>query len=216
MAKQKTNIFITLVLVLLIIAAVTAWITHDKAQESDPDNTAAPENSSEVIVTTAEPLETSSPAAPTAVPETAAPQPTATPAPTPQGDGRVNQSGSFRSDTGTKLNTIIEWKAVSIDEHNLSVTVNVYVQSYSLEIGSRAGSTIYVNGNGYSFRSSPITHTDNNNLQKTQITTVTVTVPAEAGSTVNIPISVDWYYHGQYSGEDIEHIIAESIATVNA
>lgn len=214
MAKQKTHIFIALVLVLLIIAAVTAWITHDKSQESDPDTTAAPVSSSEVIVTTAEPIQTASPINPTGAPET--PKPTETPAPAPQGDGRVNQSGSFASDTGTKLNTIVEWKAVSTDEHNLSVTVNVYVQSYSLEIGRRTGSTIYVNGNGYSFTSNPVTHTDNNRLETTQITTVTVNVPAEAGTTVNIPISVDWFYNGQYSGKDIERVVAESVITVNA
>lgn len=211
MAKQKTHIFIALVLVLLIIAAVTAWITHDKSADNENgEATPAPVSSSEVIVTTAEPIETASP---TGAPET--PKPTETAQPQPHGDGRVSESGSFSSNTGTKLNLVVDWSVISLDEHNLSVTVNIYVQSYSLEIGGRTG-TIYVNGNGYSFTSNPVTHTSNDSLQKTQITTVTVTVPADAGSSINIPISVDWNYRGQYSGEDIDHIPAESIITINA
>ncbi len=216
MAKQKTHIFIALVLVLLIIAAVTAWITHDKANDQNAaDNTPAPVNSSEVIVTTAEPLETPSPIEPSDAPET--PKPTESVQPVePQGDGRVNQSGSFVSDTGTNLNLVVDWKAVSVDSHTLSVTVNVYVRSYSLDIGKRTGNSIYVNGNGYNFVSPAVTHTNDNSLSKTMITTVTVSVPAEAGSTVSIPVSVDWNYRGSYSGEELEQITAESIITINA
>ncbi len=215
MAKQKTHIFIALVLVLLIIAAVTAWITHDRADDQNAaDNTPAPVNSSEVIVTTAEPLETPVPIEPSDVPET--PRPTESQPVEPQGDGRVNQSGSFTSDTGTSLNLVVDWKAVSVDSNTLSVTVNVYVRSYSLDIGKRSGNSIYVNGSGYNFVSPAVTHTNDNSLSKTMITTVTVSVPAEAGSTVNIPVSIDWNYRGSYSGEELEHITAESIITINA
>ena len=216
MAKQKTHIFIALVLVLLIIAAVTAWVTHD-----DTDTPDDPAEETPVPVTTATPMEptetpeqTPTPVEPTDAPET--PAPTATPEPEPEGDRRLNETGSFKSDTGTNLNLNVEYIITSKNDSTLSVRVNVYVASYSLEIGSRSGNTIYVNGQGYNFVSNPINHTDNNKLQKTMITTVTVDVPAAIGETVNIPISVDWHYRGAYSGQEIEHIAAESTVTVNA
>lgn len=217
MAKQKTHIFIALVLVLLIIAAVTAWLTHDNSDPGNDDPVQTP-----VPVTTAVPMEPTDTPVTTATPAEPTPAPTQTPAeptPTPDephGTRVLNQSGSFKSDTGTKLNLVVEYLITSKNDSTLSVRVNVYVESYSLDIGSRSGNTIYVNGQGYNFVSNPVKHTSNDSLQKTLITTAMVDVPAEIGETVNIPISVDWHYRGAYSGQEIEHIPAETSVTVNA
>jgi len=213
MEKQKTSIFIALVLVLLIIAAVVAWITHDSSDEPEDSPSPLPTATSEVVVTTEEPTATPTPA-PTATPT---PTPTPTPAPTaPSGDGRVNQSGSFSSSTGTNLNILVNWKAVSLNDSTLALTVEVYVQSYSLDIGQRSGNSIYINSKGYSFVSSPVCHTNDNSLTRTLITSMTVEVPASAGSTVSIPVSVDWNYRGVYSGQEIEHITAETTLSITA
>lgn len=213
MAKQKLHVFIALVLIILIIAAVTAWLFHDKTEPVEPVETPVPVTTAEPIEPTDTPVTTAEPIEPTPTPE---PEPTATPEPEPHGTRTLNQSGSFKSDTGTKLNLIVDYAVTSKDDSTLSVKVNVYVESYSLEIGSRSGNTIFVNGQGYGFVSNPINHTDNNKTQKTLITTVTIDVPAAIGETVNIPISVDWNYRGSYSGQEIEHILAEGTVTVNA
>lgn len=216
MTKQKTHVFIALVLVLLIIAAVIAWLTHDNTdQPQEPDVTSAPVET-EVPVTTAVPLEPTKTPEATAMPaETSSPEPVVTEAPQPAGQRTMNQSGSFKSDTGTKLNLIAEYNITSKNDSTLYVRVNIYVESYSLEIGSRTG-TIYVNGQGYRFTSNPINHTDNNKLQKTMITTALVEVPAEIGDVLQMPISIDWNYRGSYSGQEIEHIPMETTVTVNA
>ena len=217
MTKQKTHVFIALVLVLLIIAAVIAWLTHDNSEQSqEPDVTSAPVET-EVPVTTAVPLEPTKTPEATAMPVTTETpdEPIVTEAPQSEGQRTMNQSGSFKSDTGTKLNLIAEYNITSKNDSTLYVRVNIYVESYSLEIGARTG-TIYVNGQGYSFRSNSINHTDDNKLQKTMITTALVEVPAEIGDVLQMPISIDWNYRGSYSGKEIEHIPMETTVTVNA
>lgn len=213
MAKQKTHIFIALVLVLLIIAAVTAWLTSSPSQEEpETDETPAPVSSETPVEPTDTPISTAVPVEPTTAPET--PAPAESEIPEPQGTRTLNQSGSFASDTGTNLNIIAEYSITSKDDSTLYVRINVFVNSYSVNIGQRSG-TISVNGQPYSFTSSSISYSGDS-MKKTQITTALVEVPAEIGETLEIPISVDWNYRGAYSGQEIEHIPAETVVTVNA
>lgn len=208
MDKHRTNIFISLVLVLLIIAAISAWATGSSIKRNAPSVSEKPEtsdNASPTVTPTPQPT-----AEPTATP---APE---TPAPTiePVGNTRtVDESGSFSSNTGTKLNMVANWSVTSANDSELTLKLDLVLNSYTLSVGPHNG-VVTVNGVDYSFTSPGISYKNEQYMNSAPMTSLTVTVPAPLGETVSIPVAVSWDFYGTYGGKDISKITASDTISV--
>lgn len=222
MDKHRSNVFIALVLVLLIIAAILAWTTGSKILSGAPvtANDNAKPVSTKVVPSAA--VETSLPSkapAETSTPEpTATPKPSATPKPTatPKPEARtLDKTGSISSQTGANINMRVDWHITSANSKELTLDVEVYIVSYAINAGQHNGS-IRLYGKEYTFVSDPIRIDDNSKKHETLIYDATVTVPAEAGETVAVPISAKWDFDGVYGGKQIGRITAEAALTVKA
>ena len=153
---------------------------------------------------TAEPAPVQTPE-PTAVPiPEATPQPvqpTAAPAPAPSQAGKLIASGSFRSDTGTYLNLIADWKEETINDNSFKLTVVLSLESYSLDVGERRSNTLTFNGKEYSFITDPIEIEEG--FTKTQIYVWSQELPL---SELEFDLNVSWNFRGSYSGKELETV----------
>ena len=205
MNKHRTNVFISLVLVLLIIAAVSAWATGSSILSSAPSVSEKPEVSDNAVAAV-----TPTPQ-PTAVPSA---QPTPTPEPTPVGSTRtLSESGSFSSNTGTKLNMQVNWSVTSANDKELTLQLDLVLYSYTLSVGPHNG-VVRVNGTDHIFTSPGISYKNEKYMNAAPLTSITVTVPAELGETVSIPVEASWDFYGTYGGKDIGRITAAETITI--
>ena len=160
---------------------------------------------------TAEPIPEATPeptpeATATPLPETTpAPAPETTPTPTPAPPTNTPgtlASGSFRSDTGTALNLVADWQAVSASDTTAKLTITLSLESYSLDIGERRGNLLTFNGQEYYFLTDPIEITGGD-FVKTQIYVWSQEVPL---SQLSFELSVRWNLLGSYSKQEMEAI----------
>ncbi len=214
MDKHRVNIFIALVLVLIIIAAVSAWLTGDSIKDTVPSETADP-----------------SPAVTPSVISTPTPEPEQSPAvsPSAQPDGddnngdnnddngsepapsgitrSINQSGSFESNTGTKMIMYVNWTAVSENSETVTLSFNIVLSTYTLSVGPHNG-IITVNGVDYKFTSPGISYRSEKVRNEASLAAVTATVTVPAGQAASIPVSASWDFFGTYGGVEISQVTA--------
>ncbi len=147
---------------------------------------------------------------PTETPQPAeTPPPTASPSPSPEPgqepvvvNPAVLASGSFRSDTGTPLNLVADWRAVSVSDNAARITVTLSLESYSLDIGERRGNLLTFNGQEYYFMTDPIELTGGD-FMKTQIYVWSQEIPL---SQLSFELSVKWNLMGSYSKKEMDSI----------
>lgn len=181
--------------------APTAGPTPDPGRgETVTTATPAPEPTDGPIATP-EPMETFQPA-----PENTA-QPTPEPLPEETEEPVIvnpNQlaSGSFRSDTGTALNLVADWRAAAIDATTARITVILSLESYSLDIGERRGNILTFNGEDYYFVTDPI-EIAGGDFVKTQIYVWSQEIPM---SELSFDLAVRWNLRGSYSKKEMEAI----------
>lgn len=216
MDKHRSNVFIALVLVLLIIAAILAWTTGSEILSGAPvtANDDAKPVSTKVVPSAA--VKTSSPSK--APDTTSTPEPSLTPKPTatPKPEARtLDKAGSISSQTGANINMRVDWHITSANSKELTLDVEVYIVSYAINAGQHNGS-IRLYGKEYTFVSDPIRIDDNSKKHETLIYDATVTIPAEIGETVAVPISAKWDFDGVYGGKQIGRITAEAALTIKA
>lgn len=209
MNKQVAYVFAAFVLVLLIIAGVTAWaLGFFDGGEDRPEATEPPVESLEPVYPTAAPTETPRPT------ETPEPTPTPTPEPSSEPVGKVIAYGAFDSATGCGLNTRTQWTASEKDGGTVLLTFKVYARSYSVGIGQRAY-TITVNGASASGTTRAVEVDSPNAIVDTLLFTYTAEIALPAGQSADVPVSVDWKYSGQYSGQDLDVIHSESVISLS-
>ena len=206
------------VVLLLVLLAVTAVLSISRLREEDafrgsedaavsatPEPTPSPTPTPTPTPTATPTPEPTPTPAPTPTP-TPTPEPTPTPPPVPVNLG----SGSFRSDTGTALNLLVNWSAESIDADSAQLTVNIELESYSLFTSALPGSiTLTVGGTAYSL-GSPAVNYDGTAMIHTVLASQNLTVAR--GSSVDI--AVDWYYRGSYGGTPLDVISAAGSAAI--
>lgn len=216
MDKRRINIFIALVLVLIIIAAVSAWATSSSIKDTVPKQSAEP---TAPVVT------------PTVV-STPTPAPSETPAPSVQptgGEGNngggtttqtpsqlervINQSGSFESSTGTKMIMYANWTAVSQNSESVTIKVDLVLSSYTLSVGAHNG-VVMINGVDYKFTSPGISYKSEKVRNNAALASVTATVTVPAGQAVNIPVSASWDFYGTYGGVEISQVTASGTISI--
>ena len=211
MNKQTAYVFAAFVLVLLIIAGVAAWaMGFFDGGEDRPEATEPPVESLDPALPSARPTETPLPTA------TPSPTPTAAPTPEPSSEpaGKVIASGAFDSNTGCGINTRTQWTASEKDGGTVLLTFKVCARSYSVGIGQRAY-TITVNGASASGTTRAVDVDSPNAIVETLLFTYTAEISLPAGQSADVPVSVDWKYKGQYSGQELEVIHSESVISLS-
>ena len=211
MNKQTAYVFAAFVLVLLIVAGVAAWaMGFFDSGEDRPDATEPPVESLDPALPSARPTETPL--------HTATPSPTPTAAPTPEPSsepaGKVIASGAFDSNTGCGINTRTQWTASEKDGGTVLLTFKVCARSYSVGIGQRAY-TITVNGASASGTTRAVDVDSPNAIVETLLFTYPAEISLPAGQSASVPVSVDWMYQGQYSGQDLDVIHSESVISLS-
>lgn len=210
MDKHRVHIFIALVLVLIIIAAVSAWLTGSSIKDAVPSSSAEP--SAPVVTPSVVPTPTPAPA-PTPTADAAAPsvQPSARPSAQPSQSGgisrSINSTGSFESNTGTKMVMYVNWTAVSENSEDVTIRFDIILSTYTLSVGAHNG-VINVNGVDYTFTSPGISYESEKVKNEAKLASITATVKVPAGEKVSIPVSASWDFFGTYSGKEISQVTA--------
>ena len=191
MNKHRINIFIALVLVLIIIAAVSMWLTSRDIKNTVPTESARP---------SADPSASPSPSV--------QPGQTAAPQPTQQVINRtINQTGSFESNTGTKMIMYANWTATSLNSETVTIKLDVILSTYTLSVGPHNG-VITVAGVDYSFTSPGISYKSEKVRNNAVLTSRSIEVTVPAGQATAIPVSVKWDFYGTYGGVEISRVSA--------
>ena len=181
--------------------APTAGPTPDPGRgETVTTATPAPEPTDGPLATP-EPMETFQPAPENTAQPTPEPLPEATEEPVIVNPNQL-ASGSFRSDTGTALNLVADWRAAAIDATTARITVTLSLESYSLDIGERRGNILTFNGEDYYFVTDPI-EIAGGDFVKTQIYVWSQEIPM---SELSFDLSVRWNLRGSYSKKEMEAI----------
>lgn len=210
MDKHRVNIFIALVLVLIIIAAVSAWLTGDSIKDTAPSETADPSPAvTPSVISTPTPEPEQSPAvSPSAQPDNDNGDDNNGSEPAPSGITRsINQSGSFESNTGTKMIMYVNWTAVSENSETVTLNFNIVLSTYTLSVGPHNG-VITVNGVDYKFTSPGISYRSEKVRNEAGLATITATVTVPAGQAASIPVSASWDFFGTYGGVEISQVTA--------
>lgn len=91
------------------------------------------------------------------------------------------------------------------------ITLNVYVRFYTLEVGSRPGATISINGITETYEAKSIVDYKTEAWHNVLIKSKTVRVKHDAdGKKTGVKLSASWQFGGRYSGVDIGTITAET------
>lgn len=150
---------------------------------------------------------------------TMTPEPTPIPTPTPQPVGMAVGNGSFRSESGTLLNTHCDWSAEVADESTVNVTMTLYVDHYQLDYSAYKAVLFTLGEESQTIDGEDIHYTEGG-LRSTPVGTAVFSVPAARGETKSIPLSARWNFGGQYGDGngnkiDIDHIQCGGTVTIS-
>lgn len=191
---------------ILLVSCLILLCSCSKPQEPpEPTQTQA-----ETPSPTAEPTPRGSEVVITASPGST-PSPINTPAPsasTPEGNAEfdpVDISGSFRSDTGTALNLVIDWMCVSVSAKNVRLTITISLESYSLSVGERTANQLVLNGVPITYRTEAL-EVPSGGLSKTELYTWSETLPLMEDGSMQQDLYAFWAFSGSYSGVQIDNL----------
>ena len=116
----------------------------------------------------------------------------------------VDTTGSFRSDSGTPLNIVVDW-SLSGSGSERTLVVTVYAESYSLHsVGAWHGGSLTIGGQTYYFDTEAIDYDGPG-----QGTNLLGTVTANIGS-LSLPAQAElsWHFQGTYGDVELDSITA--------
>lgn len=201
--RNPAGAIVALLILIMIVIALVVVIRQGGEAEETP--TPPAQESTEPA-----PTPTPTPeAAPTPTPEPT-PTPTPTPEPTPSPEPSAEptpepaRSGSFRSDTGTGLEIVVDWSlSGSGAETRLSLTLSA--ESYSLQTREIwKGAALTLGGETFEFDTEAVDFAGSG-----QGTSVLGTLEAVIdGSILPAQAELSWHFQGSYGGEELEYITA--------
>lgn len=216
MKKSAAPALILIFLILAVGIFVVFRISRNEAPDTQNPGTTATATPEPTATTapTATPAPSATPV-PTAVP-TATPVPTAapteTPVPTvePTAATGYEQTGEFRSDTGTYINIVVKWTVTGSGSPK-TLKLDTYVESYALVTGDRISDVVFSVGGNVSYASSKAIRLENVGLTQTFLGSTSVDVT----SGTDVPVNVTWHFNGTYSNRNIDTIVAEDTIHIN-
>ena len=120
-------------------------------------------------------------------------------------------TGIFMSNTGTSLNLGVRWAAEKSDDDNYDVTIQYYVNSYSVFVGDRANNVLKVKKSSgteeIAFKTKEISK-EENTLGDTLIGESKIKLTADELAS-GVKIEANWKYGGTYSGQSLPEIVAK-------
>lgn len=209
--NTKAKMIVFLVIFALLVALVVYAIAGTKSSREyystagsllptlPPKETETP-----AVVETLQPQIVSPPVETVYIVET--PEPTIeivqTPEPTaePQPFGMKLAEGSFSSDTQYKLNIRLGYKAYVADDSHVTVDMSVYALHYTFHYNSYPNLILKCGEQSQTVDSATI-NTDDGGYQETLLGSASFSVNLGTGQSVQLPVSADWRYNGQY-GKD--------------
>lgn len=133
------------------------------------------------------------------------PEPTPEPTPTPMPAGIEIANGEIKSESGTLLNTIAKYSAVTTDDTHVTINISVDLEHYALYTVAGKTLNIAVNGNYQTVNVEAISY-DGANQTKTTLGSIAVPVEIASGQTLQIPIQIEWHFGGTYGGKEVNII----------
>ena len=219
MNKGRIKAVLFLVVFLLVMAvAVNLLLDMDRerrevvhlpvdtpAATETPARTPAPAETPAPVLTPAPtPVPTPAPTpVPTPDPYLNAPSPTPEATPVPVPVGQELGSGRFTSETGVGMNVRAEWKANVLDESRVQVTVQVYLDSYSLQITEARKSLNVSVGDSYKTADTPTVNLEDNAKHETLLAVTEHTVDLSDGQSASFPVQVEYYFGGTYMKKEL-------------
>ena len=119
-------------------------------------------------------------------------------------------SGEFISTNAEKLKLLVKWSCVTSENGGAELTLDVYVQSYSLQVGPRDNGKIIINGESFTFETDGVYIYDNK-LTNTLVASEVFTVDSIADG---IDVEVRWNAAVKYSKVDIDYLTAKAKLTL--
>ena len=180
--KIKAIIFIAVFL--LAIAVIFSALSNRNAEiKASEEQTPLPEGVEAVAVPTAPP-----------------PDPSA-----------VLSSGSFKSNTETGLNMIVEYSAEALGDGTSRVNVTVRIEHFAWHYNGYPSAITVTVGNETVYFSSPTVNSDTLVMETEDLGTKSVTLP-QSGGTVNL--KAVWTYGGQYSEKQLDIVSCEGLISL--
>ena len=219
MDKRRIKAVIFILLFLLVMAvAVNLLLDMEKDKREVvhlPGESAAPAPT-EAPAPTPVPATPAPTPAPTPTPEPtrdpyidtpATPVPTLQPLPTPTGtptpEGEELGTGTFRSETGVGLNVRAEWTANVMDAKHVRVTVQIWLDSYSLHL-IQVNNCVNVSvGESYVTANAPAVDIDDNSAHQTLLATTEHVVNLADGESRSFPVQVEYQFGGVYQQQEL-------------
>ena len=219
MDKRRIKAVIFILLFLLVMAvAVNLLLDMEKDKREVvhlPSESAAPAQT-EAPTPTPVPATPAPTPAPTATPEPtrdpyidtpATPVPTMQALPTPTGtptpEGEELGTGTFRSETGVGLNVRAEWTAKVMDAKHVKVTMQIWLDSYSLHL-IQVNNCVNVSvGESYVTANAPAVDIDDNGAHQTLLATTEHVVNLSDGESRSFPVQVEYQFGGTYQQQEL-------------
>ena len=219
MDKRRIKAVIFILLFLLVMAvAVNLLLDMEKDKREVvhlPSESAAPAQTEAPAPTPAPATPAPTPApTPTPVPTPdpyidtpATPVPTLQPLPTPTGtplpEGEELGTGTFRSETGVGLNVRAEWTANVMDAKHVKVTMQIWLDSYSLHL-IQVNNCVNVSvGESYVTANAPAVDIDDNGAHQTLLATTEHVVNLADGESRSFPVQVEYQFGGTYQQQEL-------------
>ena len=125
-------------------------------------------------------------------------------------DGMENsqvEKKTVSSDTGTGINLVVEYSVGEKTNGERKITVDVYIEHYSLNVTSRTNTNyVRVGDETFYFSTDAISY-DGTEKKMTKVATHTFTTTTDNGT---LPIYALWNFNGVYSDKPISAIIVEN------
>ena len=219
MDKRRIKAVIFILLFLLVMAvAVNLLLDMEKDKREVvhlPGESAAPAPT-EAPAPTPVPATPAPTPVPTPTPEPtrdpyidtpATPVPTLQPLPTPTGtptpEGEELGTGTFRSETGVGLNVRAEWTANVMDAKHVRVTMQIWLDSYSLHL-IQVNNCVNVSvGESYVTANAPAVDIDDNSAHQTLLATTEHVVNLADGESHSFPVQVEYQFGGTYQQQEL-------------
>ncbi len=218
MRKGKIKAVLFIIVFLLVMAtAITLLLDMERERREveqlgydpyahTPAPTAAP-TVTPMPVSTIRPTPVPTPT-PTPVPTPPpTPVPTPPPTPTPLPPGTFLDSGSFRSEMSVPLNLRADWTARVLDANRVYVKVEVYLESYSLQITAAHNAVNVSVGDHYLSADTPTLDIEDSTTRHSSLIAVTEhSVPLADGTAGSFPVQVQYIFRGTYFRQNIDTI----------